>query len=116
MYNPLGIVMSDQPQITEAKMLARVLIGNAEMMVAGASVQRSHRFPTYVIARIENMAKMAGSSVSFMINRTLEAGLESVFKELPEDVRNELAIISDEQANRPTKSVVENRVRKSQSK
>lgn len=99
--------MSNSPELTEAKMLARTLIGNAEMGSITASVQRSHRFPLHVIAKIENMAKMAGSSTSFMINRTLEAGLEAVFKELPEDVCQKLSIMSEEQFNQSGKTVVE---------
>ncbi len=99
--------MSNTPEITEAKMLAHTLIGNAESAVMSASVQRSHRFPLHVISKIENMAKMAGSTTSFMINRTLDAGLEAVFKELPENVRKELSVMTEEQLNQPSKTLVE---------
>lgn len=87
---------------TKAEQLAAVLTGRGETAYTMAAVQRSHRFPLHIFAQIENMAKMAGSPVSLIINELLECGLESVKKELPADVAREVAIYTSEQVSRPT--------------
>ncbi len=82
-----------------------MLIGSAEMSMVSASVQRSHRFPIHIFAQIENMAKIANTSVSVIINQMLEAGLEAVMSELPLELQQQVARITEDQMNRPFKNV-----------
>lgn len=49
----------DRKELTEAKMLAAMLIGSMDMSMGAASVQRSHRFPLHIFTKMENMAKIA---------------------------------------------------------
>lgn len=93
---------SNQP--TSAQILARMISGGMRISGSYASVQRSHRFPLHIFACLENMAEMAGVPVSVIINQTLESGLETVLKELPEETRNTLMRVSETQLNRPLKN------------
>lgn len=66
----------EHKELSEAKMLAAMLIGGIDMSMGAASVQRSHRFPLRIFNQMENMAKIANVSFSVIINQMLEAGLE----------------------------------------
>jgi hypothetical protein len=89
---------------TNAQQLAAMLRGTGKTSMVNATVQRSHRFPVHLFNQIENMAEMAGSPVSLIINLLLESGLESVKKELPPEKVEEITLISDEQYNRKVTS------------
>lgn len=89
--------------LTSAKQLATLLRGKAKTEWIGASVQRSHRFPCHIFGQIENMAKMSNHPVSTIIDLLLEAGLESVKKELPSELLDQVEVLSDSQVNRKPK-------------
>lgn len=90
---------------TKAEMLAALVVGNASLTEAGATVQRSHRFPLYLFVQIENMARVAKVPVSVIINQLIECGLDAVSEELPDDVLKQLVAVEEGQLDRPTKSV-----------
>lgn len=92
---------------TKAEMLASLVSGNAEFGQIGAAIQRSHRFPIWMFVQIENLARMADTSVSVIVNQLLECGLEAVKKELPEDVAAQISRTSKDQLDRPTKPLHE---------
>lgn len=92
---------------TKAELLAGLVAGNANFEQHGAAVQRSHRFPMWIFSQIENMARMADTSVSVIVNQLLECGLEAVKKELPEDVARQISCMSKEQIERPVKQLHE---------
>jgi hypothetical protein len=92
---------------TKAEILAGIVTGNAHFEQVGGAVQRSHRFPLHIFAQIENLARMADSSVSVIINQLLECGLEAVRKELPDDVAEQVSRVSREQMDRPVKQLKE---------
>ena len=94
----------DQYEPTKAEVLAGLITRQARTSIVTATVQRSHRFPLHLMVQIENMAELAGSPVSLIINELLECGLEAVRKELPEHVAEKIAVVSKEQINRPTKT------------
>jgi hypothetical protein len=95
----------DRKELSEAKMLAAMLIGSMDMSMNAASVQRSHRFPLHIFTQMENMAKIANVSVSVIINQMLEAGLEAVMIELPKEIQQQVTHVSEAQLNRPLKQV-----------
>lgn len=98
--------MSDEPfEPTNAQTLAALITRRGESGYVGATVQRSHRFPMHIITQIENMAEMASSPISLIINELLQCGLDAVKKELPEEVVKRISLMSEEQIKRPTKSV-----------
>lgn len=88
---------------TSAQQLAALVRGTAKTEWIGQSIQRSHRFPIHIFGQIENMAKMSNHSVSTVIDLLLEAGLESVKKELPPELIEQVQILSEEQVNRKPK-------------
>lgn len=90
---------------SEAQMLASIVAGTANSGYAGAAVQRSHRFPYPLFIQIENMAKVAGVPVSIIINQLIACGLESVKKELPNNVVKQLTYISENPLERHLKSI-----------
>jgi predicted DNA-binding protein len=92
---------------TSAQMLASLIKGGAKFTSVNATVQRSHRFPLHIFACLENMAEMSGAPVSVIINQVLEAGIEAVTKELPEEINAELKRVSQAQLDRPMKTVNE---------
>ena len=89
-----------------AKILAKIITEGANYASACATVQRSHRFPLDHMVVIENMAKMPGVSVSAIINQILDAGMEAVRAELSSEVNQELSLVTQDQIDRPTKTVV----------
>lgn len=95
---------STEDRPTTAEHLAQLVTGKASLMRAEASVQRSHRFPLFLFIQIENLAKMGGVPVSLIINQLIEAGLEAVKAELPEDAVARLAFAEKEQIERKTVS------------
>ena len=98
--------MSNEHYIpTSAEMLASLVTGNASMVDHQATVQRSHRFPSYLFNQIENMSRAADVPVSVIINQLIGCGLEAVKKELPEKIIRQLNTLTQKQAERPTKSV-----------
>lgn len=82
---------------TKAKILASVVTKQGNSFSADLTVQRSHRFPVILMVQIENMAHMAGVSVSNIINELLEVGLDEVWKELPVEARMEIVKVRKEQ-------------------
>ena len=90
---------------SEAQILASILTGSGSTSYVGAAVQRSHRFPYHLFIQIENMAKVADASVSAIINQLIECGLESVKKELPQNIVKQLIHISDDPIERSLKSI-----------
>lgn len=100
--------MSDERyEPTKAEVLAGLVTGNARFEQVGGAVQRSHRFPLHIFVQIENLARMADTSVSVIVNQLLECGLEAVRKELPEDVAEQVARVSKDQVDRPVKKLRE---------
>lgn len=87
---------------SKAEFLAGLIQGSANLQSTMASVQRSHRFPLHIFVQIENMARMGNVPVSLIINQLLECGLDSVLKELPEDLAREIGSLSKEQIERKT--------------
>ncbi len=87
---------------TKAEFLADLIQGSATYQSTMASVQRSHRFPLHIFVQIENMARMGNVPVSLIINQLLECGLDSVLKELPEDLAREISRLTQEQIERKT--------------
>ena len=85
--------------------MAGVIAGNANTSMNMASVQRSHRFPLHVFVVIENLAKKADCSVSAMINQLLDVGIESLLKELPLEIAQEVKQVTQEQLNKANSSV-----------
>lgn len=94
---------AERQEPTKAQMLATLVTGNGTMGSMGTAVQRSHRFPLHIFIQIENLARMADTSVSVIINQLLDCGLEAVRNELPEEVAEQLSIVTKEQTERPTK-------------
>lgn len=92
---------------TSAQILASLIKGRANFSSFHATVQRSHRFPLHVFSYLENMAEMSGAPVSVIINQVLEAGIEAVTKELPEEINAQLKCVSQAQLDRPMKTVNE---------
>lgn len=90
----------DQP--TAAEHLANLVIGNGTSSYVGAAVQRSHRFPLQLFVQIENLAQMGNIPISMVINQLIEAGLDAVRKELPDEVLEKINHISAEQLQRKT--------------
>ncbi len=84
-------------EITGAQFLADMLNRSASIQANVASIQRSHRFPTHTFFKIENMAKMADVSVATIINQLIECGIESVYKELDEESKQKINIVTADQ-------------------
>jgi len=99
--------MDERYEPTKAEILAGLVTGNANFEQIGGAVQRSHRFPLHIFVQIENLARMADTSVSVIINQLLECGLEAVRSELPDDVAEQIARVSKEQIERPVKTLKE---------
>lgn len=83
--------------ISKAKQLASILSGKAGSSFRGATVQRSHRFPLYYFALIENMAKIADCSVSSMINQIIEVGVDAMYKELSPEMVQKIHSLTEAQ-------------------
>jgi hypothetical protein len=98
---------TDKYEPTKAEFLAHLIEGHANFEQKGASIQRSHRFPLWIFTQIENIAALANTSVSVVINQLLECGLEAVSKELTPDVNSQIRQVKPEQFNRPTKGLHE---------
>ena len=98
----------DQNRPSEAEILASIIKRNGSISMNMASVQRSHRFPLTIFTQIENMARMADSSVSTIINQLLAVGIEAVHDNLTQDEINEIKLISQEQLDRPFKQLKAN--------
>jgi len=96
---------NERIELTSAQMLATLVMGRADMAESMATVQRSHRFPLHIFAQIENMARIGKVPVSAIINQLIECGLEAVKKELPKNVVQQIKVMSQEQVDRPSKSV-----------
>jgi hypothetical protein len=90
---------------TEAEMLASIVAGTGRTSYIGAAVQRSHRFPYLLFIQIENMAKVADAPVSAIINQLIACGLESVKKELPQNVVKQLTRTTGNPLERSLKSI-----------
>lgn len=90
---------------TKAEHLAGIIAGTASTSAFMATVQRSHRFPLHVFVVIENLAKKADCSVSAMINQLLEVGMESLLKELPQEIAKEVHHVTQEQIDKANSSV-----------
>src|SRR5450759_5956703 len=90
---------------SEAQMLASIVTGTGNASYVGVAVQRSHRFPYHLFIQIENMAKIADSSVSAIINQLIECGLESVKKELPQNIVKQLTRTTENPLERSLKSI-----------
>ena len=97
--------MTKRTEPTKAEHLAGVIAGNASTSMNMATVQRSHRFPLHVFVVIENLAKKADCSVSAMINQLLDVGIESLLKELPLEIAQEVKQVTQEQLNKANSSV-----------
>lgn len=98
----------DQNRPSEAEILASLIKRNGSVSMNMASVQRSHRFPLHLFTQIENMARMADSSVSTIINQLLAAGIEAVHDNLTQDEITEIKRVSQEQLDRPFKQLKAN--------
>jgi hypothetical protein len=97
--------MTKHPEPTKAQHLAGIVSGTANTSTTMATVQRSHRFPLHIFVIIENLAKKADCSVSAMINQLLEVGMESLLKELPEEIGQEIHHVTQEQIDKANSSV-----------
>lgn len=93
----------NQYKPTEADILASLIKRSGRARMIGASVQRSHRFPLDIICKIENMALMADTSVSLIINQLLEAGIEAVKEKLTKEEFSEINTVYPHQINRSLK-------------
>jgi len=96
---------NDRNEPSEAEMLASIVLGRGSAGYHGAAVQRSHRFPYHLFIQIENMAKVADAPVSAIINHLIECGLESVKKELPQNIVKQLRQTTESSLERPLKSI-----------
>ena len=85
---------------TRAECLAAVITGDASTRQIMSTIQRSHRFPSHILCQIENLATMAKAPVSLIINELLACGLDSVKDKLPEDIIDQMTIMTSEQASR----------------
>lgn len=85
----------DEP--SKAEQLASILDGTGSSETYTSSVQRSHRFPIYYYVLIENMAKIAGCSVSAMINQVIEVGVDALYETLPQETVEEIHKVTEEQ-------------------
>lgn len=94
--------MAEKKEATKAQMLASLVQGRASAEFAAATIQRSHRFPVWILYQIENMSRMGNMPMSMAINELLELGLEALKKELPQEVIDELTLASEAQVKRPT--------------
>lgn len=92
---------------SKAKQLAAVLEKRAGTSYRGVTVQRSHRFPLYYFAIIENMAKVANCNVSTMINQIIEVGVDAMYKELSPEMIQQIHKLSDEQIKTADKTISE---------
>lgn len=98
-----GRLMSEKKyEPSRAEMLASLVIGQGEQSYAGATVQRSHRFPMHLFIQIENLAKHADVPMSLIINELIACGLDALRKELPEDVSLKIAQVTKNQMQRPS--------------
>lgn len=86
---------------SQAEFLADLVTGNAGMAQAGASVQRSHRFPLQLFVQIENLAKMGKVPVSLIINQLIECGLVALKENLPPDALAKVTRVTQEQLDQP---------------
>lgn len=98
---------AEKHEPTQAEQLAALVTGNAGIEQMGGAVQRSHRFPLHLFVQIENLAHMADTSVSVIVNQLLECGLEAVREKLPEDVAAQVSRVTKEQIERPAKPLRE---------
>jgi hypothetical protein len=87
---------------SKAEMLASLVVGTGSQSHAMATVQRSHRFPLHLFVQIENLAKHANVPVSLIINELIDCGLDALKRELPEDVAQQVARVTQDQTERPT--------------
>ena len=97
--------MNERDEPSKAEHLANILSGNASSEHITATVQRSHRFPIHYFMLIENMAKMANCSVSAMINQVIEVGVDSLYEHLPEHIRQQMHMVTQEQVNKANSQV-----------
>jgi predicted DNA-binding protein len=94
--------MNTKPnELSNADILASIVRGSGKYGQAGGSIQRSHRFPVEMFARIENLADMGGVSVSLIINQLLACGIEAVEAKLPPEKVAQLNRLRPEQLDRP---------------
>ena len=100
--------MTDEQDIPpKARIFADLIAGYVNYSSAGATVQRSHRFPLFYFTQIENLARIGGVPVSLVINQLIECGLDAVKQELPAKIVEEMHRVRPERESRPTKSVRE---------
>lgn len=97
--------MKKENMPSKAEHLANIITGNASTEKISATVQRSHRFPLDLFTQIENMAKLADSSVSSMINEVIEVGLDALYVELPEETVRQICMITEAQIKKANSQV-----------
>lgn len=98
-------MIQEQRDVTQAQVLASLIQRSGSIGMNTASIQRSHRFPLHIFIQIENMARMAELSVSTIINQLLEAGIEAVHLNLSEAEILETRMTTQEQIDRPMKTL-----------
>lgn len=89
---------------SSAEVLAGMIKRTPTIQTNFASVQRSHRFPTHIFLKIENMAAHAGVPISTTINQLLEAGIDAVFNQLDQNTINQINTFTQEQISRLEKA------------
>lgn len=97
--------MKNEDLPSKVEHLANILTGNASTETITATVQRSHRFPLGQFMQIENMAKLANSSVSAMINEVIEVGIDALFAELPAETVKQIRTVTEEQTKKANSQV-----------
>ena len=97
--------MNNEFEPSKAEQLASILSGNARTELITATVQRSHRFPLHLFTQIENMAKLADSSFSAMVNEVIGVGLDALYEELPEETVKNIRITTEAQIKKANSQV-----------
>jgi hypothetical protein len=84
------------PDPTAAERAAAVIAGAGDEYTKGVLVPFSIRVPVWVVAVLDAMATRTGRSRNYVLNLVLAAGIDEIQRELPEEIRQELAFLAND--------------------
>lgn len=79
-----------QENVTPAQIIAATLVGKAKTRQVSASRPIVLRLPLHLLSEIDTMAARAGNSRNIMCSELLGLAIDTVRKELPEEVLDEI--------------------------
>ena len=77
-------------RLTKAELAALIVTREAEVMTKAELVPISVRVPSWIMAKLDAMTTHSGKSRNHVFNLVLDAGVESVWSHLPNELRTEL--------------------------